>query len=86
MGLFPIGIVETVKCLVLTQILFLGPLFEAGIVDGEWNDWIRLKGIYRLWDDWTSWRNYVAVRRQDTNIFYYFSFSYLPQSNICSSI
>jgi prenyl protein peptidase len=62
MGYFPIGWEEIVKTLGLTAILFLGPLFEAGIVDGEWKDWIKLKGLNAVISGWIGWRNFVAVR------------------------
>jgi hypothetical protein len=60
MGWFPIGIVETTKCVGLTAVLFLGPLFEAGIAQGGWRDWIRLRGLDML-SGWIGYRNLVAV-------------------------
>ncbi|KAH8803218.1 hypothetical protein F5884DRAFT_739444 [Xylogone sp. PMI_703] len=60
MGFFPIGIIETVKCLALTGILFLGPLFESGIVEGGWKDWLRLRGVGDALGSWMGWRNIVA--------------------------
>jgi prenyl protein peptidase len=60
MGWFPVGIVETAKCVGLTAVLFLGPLFETGIVQGGWRDWIRLRGLGVL-SGWMGYRNFVAV-------------------------
>ncbi|EPE29698.1 hypothetical protein GLAREA_00858 [Glarea lozoyensis ATCC 20868] len=59
MGWYPIGILETVKAVGLTAVLFLGPLFEAGIVQGGWRDWIRLRGLSML-SGWMGYRNIVA--------------------------
>ncbi|KAG9239398.1 hypothetical protein BJ875DRAFT_522821 [Amylocarpus encephaloides] len=59
MGWFPIGIVETAKALGLTAVGFLGPIFEAGIVQGKWRDWIRLRGLDTL-NGWIGYRNIVA--------------------------
>ena len=61
MGWFPIGIVEALKSVGLTAILFLGPLFEGGIAEGEWRNWIRLRGLNTVISGWIGWRNFVAV-------------------------
>ncbi|KAG4437746.1 hypothetical protein IFR05_006780 [Cadophora sp. M221] len=59
MGWFPIGILEAVKSVGLTAILFLGPLFEGGIAKGEWRNWIRLRGLNTTISGWIGWRNFV---------------------------
>jgi prenyl protein peptidase len=61
MGYFPIGATETLESLALTAILFLGPLFEGGIVEGRWRDWLRLRGLRASISSWMGWRNFVAV-------------------------
>jgi len=61
MGYYPFGLAETVKGLALTALLFLGPLFEAGIVDGGWKGWIRLQGVDAVVSGWIGYRNFVAV-------------------------
>jgi prenyl protein peptidase len=63
LGWFPVGVEETVKAVALTATLFFGPLFEAGIVEGRWRDWMRLKGINTSVSGWIGYRNYVAVCR-----------------------
>jgi len=60
MGYLPIGLEEAAKSVVLTAILFVGPLFETGIVEGKWRDWIRLRGLDTVISGWIGWRNYVA--------------------------
>jgi prenyl protein peptidase len=62
MGYFPIGVAEALQNLGLIAILFLGPLFEAGIAEGRWRDWIRLRGLGASIGSWIGWRNLVAVR------------------------
>jgi prenyl protein peptidase len=61
LGYIPVGLTETARCLLLTATLFLGPLFEASVVEGRWRGWIRLHGLDVLCG-WTGWRNIVAVR------------------------
>jgi prenyl protein peptidase len=60
MGYYPAGLLPSLKALILTAILFLGPLFEAGIVEGSWRTWVRLRGISTLWHDLPTYRNLVA--------------------------
>ncbi|OWO99907.1 hypothetical protein B2J93_6962 [Marssonina coronariae] len=60
MGYFPVGILEAAKSLGLTAVLFLGPLYEAGVAEGGWRDWIRLRGLDAIMDGWIGWRNMVA--------------------------
>jgi prenyl protein peptidase len=61
MGYVPVGVAEAFQCLGLTAILFLGPLFEAGVAEGRWRDWIRLRGVSTAISGWIGWRNMVAV-------------------------
>jgi len=61
MGFFPIGFEEVGKALALVAVLFLGPLFEAGIVDGGWRDWIRLRGLNQTISGWIGYRNFIAA-------------------------
>lgn len=60
MGWWPLGVVEAAQALLLTCILFVGPLFESLIVHGGWRDWLRFGPVYEL-GEWTTWRNIVAV-------------------------
>ncbi|KXJ94573.1 hypothetical protein Micbo1qcDRAFT_232035 [Microdochium bolleyi] len=60
MGWWPIGLAETGKTLLLTAILFVGPLFEVLVVHGGWRDWLKLRPVYELFSEWTTWRNIVA--------------------------
>lgn len=62
MGWWPVGFYDTLKCLLLTAILFIGPLFEKGVIDDEFWEWIDGRRFKEIAHDWVDWRNYVAVR------------------------
>lgn len=51
---------DIVRTLLLCAILFVGPLFEAAIVEGKGRDWIRGTYIVETFSSWTGWRNLVA--------------------------
>jgi prenyl protein peptidase len=61
LGLWPISLLDTARTLLLVCILFAGPLFENGIVDGEWRDWVRLRGLHETLWSWIGYRNFVVV-------------------------
>ncbi|CAG8902059.1 unnamed protein product [Penicillium egyptiacum] len=61
LGWWPVGVLETLRSLSLTAILFMGPLFERGIVEGEWKFWFRPSKLSESLGGWIGWRNYVAV-------------------------
>nr|ABH09710.1 RCE1-like protein [Talaromyces marneffei] len=60
LGWWPIGIVEIIKSLLLTAILFGGPFFERGVVEDGWKSWIRGQGLSETLRSWIGFRNYVA--------------------------
>jgi prenyl protein peptidase len=61
MGYWPAGLVATAKTLLLTAILFAGPLYETLVVHGAWRDWLSLQPVTELFSEWTTWRNIIAV-------------------------
>ncbi|KAK6952736.1 hypothetical protein Daesc_005030 [Daldinia eschscholtzii] len=61
LGYWPLGLVETARCLLLTAILFAGPLYERLVVDEGWRDWLSLKPLSDLFGELTTWRNIVAA-------------------------
>lgn len=61
MGYWPLGLAETSRSLLLTAILFSGPLYETLIVNGEWRRWFSLQPVSGLFSEWIRWRNIVAV-------------------------
>lgn len=62
LGWWPLGIVEIIQGLLLTAILFTGPLFERGIAEGDWKSWIRGEDLSETLQSWIGFRNFVAVR------------------------
>ncbi|KAI2773204.1 hypothetical protein F4815DRAFT_504390 [Daldinia loculata] len=60
LGYWPLGLVETAKCLLLTAILFAGPLYERLVVDEGWRGWLSLQPLSDLFGELTTWRNIVA--------------------------
>ncbi|KAI1866056.1 hypothetical protein JX265_007085 [Neoarthrinium moseri] len=60
MGYWPVGLAEAARSLLLTAILFVGPLYETFIVHGAWRDWLSLQPVSELFNEWTTWRNIVA--------------------------
>lgn len=61
MGYWPVGLAESGSALLLTSILFAGPLYEALLIDGLWEDWKSLEPLTHVWTRWTTWRNIVMV-------------------------
>jgi len=61
LGLFPFDPLDVLKCMLLLAVLFAGPLFEQGVVEGHWRNWVRW-GNFRetVFDDWIGWRNLVV--------------------------
>lgn len=61
-GVWPPALLDSARALFLTALLFAGPLFSSLVVDAGWRDWISGDPFRELWNDWTVWRNIVAVR------------------------
>jgi prenyl protein peptidase len=61
LGWWPVGPLEILQSLLLTAILFAGPLFERGIAEGDWRRWIRGQGLSETLRSWIGFRNFVAV-------------------------
>lgn len=61
LGYWPLGLPEALRALLLTALLFLGPLFESLVVEGGWRDWLTLEPVKEVWREITAWRNIVAV-------------------------
>jgi prenyl protein peptidase len=62
LGLWPVSLVDTARTMLLVIILFAGPIFEHGVVDGAWRDWIKLRGLYESLSSWIGYRNFIVVR------------------------
>ncbi|KAI0911942.1 CaaX protease [Ustulina deusta] len=59
MGYWPLGLAEAGGSLLLTAILFSGPLYETLLVDGAWRQWLSLQPVSDL-REWIRWRNIIA--------------------------
>jgi len=62
LGLWPVSPLDIVRSMLLVVILFAGPIFEQGVVDGAWRDWVRLAGLHETLSSWIGYRNFVVVR------------------------
>lgn len=60
LGWWPVDPLDVLRTVALCAILFVGPLFEAGIVEGGWKDWIKGTHIVETFSSWEGWRNLVA--------------------------
>jgi len=61
MGYWPVGLVAAGSVLLLTALLFAGPLFEQLVVHSGWRACVKLEPVKELLGDWITWRNIVAV-------------------------
>ncbi|CAN8096876.1 unnamed protein product [Discula destructiva] len=60
LGYWPVGVMESLKALLLTATLFLGPLFETLVVEGYWRECLAGEPLKEVLGDWITWRNLVA--------------------------
>ncbi|KAJ6024542.1 hypothetical protein N7540_005339 [Penicillium herquei] len=60
MGWWPISVADVARSLLLTAVLFIGPLYERGIVEGEWRSWFQPSKYSESLRGWIGWRNYIA--------------------------
>ena len=60
LGIYPIEPLAIGRSVVLTALLFAGPLFENGVVESGWRRWIKGQGVHETLSSWIGWRNYVA--------------------------
>ena len=61
MGLWPVAFFDSLRALFLTAALFAGPLFSYLVVDRGVYEWLKLQPLNELWNEWTTWRNIIAV-------------------------
>jgi len=67
LGWWPISLLDLLKTFLLVAALFLGPLFESAICEGNWRDWIRLRGVGNTLSSSIGWRNYVTVSQMSSS-------------------
>ena len=69
-GLYPVHIIDVLRCLLLVAILFVGPLFEFGLVEGNWRLWFSPSYAKEaVWDDWQGLRNIVIGPASEELVF-----------------
>lgn len=73
LGYWPAGIPEAARALLLTALLFAGPLFEALVAEGGWRAWVTLEPVKEVLAEWTAWRNIVAVSNTFLFLFLFLS-------------
>jgi len=61
LGWWPISFYDIGRTILLVAILFAGPLFEAGIVEEGWKDWITGRYAADIFSTWMGWRNLIVV-------------------------
>ena len=61
LGLWPVSAFDTARTMLLVAILFAGPIFEHGIVENGFKDWLRLRGVHETLSSWIGYRNFVVV-------------------------
>ncbi|MCJ1248360.1 hypothetical protein MMC30_005577 [Trapelia coarctata] len=60
LGWYPISLLDVFKPILLTALLFAGPLFERGVVESGWREWIRGRKLLECLRSWEGFRNYIA--------------------------
>lgn len=68
-GLWPISILDSMRGMLLVCILFAGPLFENGIVDGDWKYWVKFQGVQEILSSWIGYRNFVVASASTTVLY-----------------
>ncbi|KAK5013421.1 CAAX prenyl protease, partial [Cryomyces antarcticus] len=61
LGWWPTNVTDIARCMLLVAVLFAGPLFEAGVVEGQWRDWATLYGLRETLASWQGYRNIVVA-------------------------
>ena len=59
-GLYPVDIWAIASSILLTSLLFAGPLFEKTIVESGWRTWIYGTELRATLASWIGWRNFIA--------------------------
>lgn len=84
LGVYPVHLIDVAKCLLLVAILFLGPLFEAGVVESNWRNWLR-PTFYKevVYDDWQGWRNIVVGPASEELVFRSLAIPLFLMTKVC---
>ena len=69
LGVWPFDMLDVLKVLGLVAVLFVGPLYESIIVDGEWRGWSFSALKEGLFDNWTGYRNLLIAPISEELVF-----------------
>lgn len=61
LGMWSVSLLDTAQTMLLVMILFAGPIFEYGVVEGAFMRWMKLQGVYESLSSWIGYRNFVVV-------------------------
>lgn len=61
LGWWPVSVGDVLRSLSLVALLFAGPLFETGVIEGRWRQWVTGRALAGVLTSSVGWRNYVAV-------------------------
>ncbi|KAK1751649.1 hypothetical protein QBC47DRAFT_72933 [Echria macrotheca] len=59
-GIWPAAVVDALRALLLTALLFAGPLFHALVVESGYRPSAWTAALAEVWTEWPAWRNLVA--------------------------
>ena len=68
LGWWPIVLSDVARAMLLTSILFAGPLFEEGIVKNGLSRWGRWTSVKEVLGNWVGARNFIAVSLHENEI------------------
>ena len=60
LGWYPFSVLDISKAVLLTGLLFAGPLFEKGVIESGWRHWAKGQDLNETLSSWIGWRNYIA--------------------------
>lgn len=60
LGVYPISAIAVSKSILLTSLLFAGPLFEKAVIEEGWRRWLKGTDLHETLSSWIGWRNYVV--------------------------
>ncbi|WPH04054.1 Hypothetical protein R9X50_00693800 [Acrodontium crateriforme] len=69
LGIWPVVALDVVKTIVLLAVLFIGPLYESLLVDGDWCSWSPSSLKEAVWDRWTGYRNLIIAPVSEELVF-----------------
>jgi prenyl protein peptidase len=69
LGLWPVDPIDILKVLALVAVLFVGPLYESIIVDGDWREWTFSSFKEGIFDNWIGYRNLIVAPASEELVF-----------------